>query len=150
MSNTKPTKKPLSAAKAALFSRPSFFGTKLDIPSDVKKDISERGLEYRWVDYNKYTTNGNMHENGWEPYRRTTKPTGTEALTFGSSPDGIIRRASLMLAVRPKKFGEEHRGWLKSKAAAASGHNKIKADELREMAGPVGATIHEGYEENEE
>ncbi len=150
MSNDTKKTKPLAAAKNPLFTRPSFFGNKLDVPNDVKADCEKRALEARWVDYVKYTSNGNMHENGWEPYKRTSKADAVEGLTLGNSPDGIIRRASLMLAVRPKKFGDEHRSWLKGKAQAASGqHNKIKADELRELT-TGSAKIHEGYEENDE
>jgi hypothetical protein len=149
MANTKHVKKALSTNKAA-FARPSFFKNKLDIPSDILKELNSKQLEGRWIDYQRYVLNGNAHENGWEIYKREKKAEGAEALAFGNSPDGIIRRASLVLAARPKAQGDEHRQWLRSKAKAADMHNRAKADELRTMVSEDEATITEGFEDEQD
>jgi hypothetical protein len=138
-----------SKGTPAVFDAPDFFKNFLTIPSDVQKELDAAGLEGRWIDYKQYTDSGNMHMKGWEIYRRKT-PT-SDALSFGSNPDGIIRRKGAVLATRPKAMCQQHRSWLKTKAEAAVAHNERKADELRQAVREAGgdAVVHEGYEDNE-
>lgn len=150
MSN-KVVKKSLSSrGTPSVFDAPDFFTNFLTIPAEIKAELDAAGLEGRWIDYKQYVDSGNMHMKGWEVYKRT-KAAGQDALTHGSSPDGIIRRKGAVLASRPKNMGVQHRAWLQKKAEAAAGHNQAKAEELRKAVRESGgeAVVHEGYEDND-
>ncbi len=151
MSNRISGKKPLSSKprQTNVLEEPDFFMNRLAVASDVKKELAEKGLDYRWISYTKYTGNGNQHERGWQVYRRDKKETGS--LSFGTNPDGIIRVGDNVLAARPLDYSKKHKAWLASKADRLSGAPVAKADELRAKAkeANVDITVHEGFEENE-
>ena len=78
---------------------------------------------------------------------------GTDEFHLGTSPDGFIRRGTLILGVRSKEINEAHKEHLAEKAnRKALGVQTAKAMEMKQLAKNAGvdATIYEGYEENED
>ncbi len=145
-------KKPLSQKKrsTSAIGAPDFFRNKLMLPQEVADDIAKRGLEPRWIAYKPYIENGNSHDKGWVAYRRPKEATSVDELQLGSSPDGIIRRGDLVLAVRKKEMGDRHRAYNEERAYNQTfRHKKAMADELRQMAKEANLEVTEGYEEDE-
>lgn len=117
-------KKPLSSKGMPALNVPSFFRNPLQLNPEVAQDIASKGLEARFINYKEYTANGNDHGKGWKPYMVEKKAESSDALFNGTSVDGTIRRKELILAVRPKEWGDEHRAHLKDLAKRASGKKK--------------------------
>lgn len=151
--STKPVlngRKPVSEkVKQAAKSPGTFSKTLLDIPANIKAELSAKGLEGRWISFKQYADNYGYHKNNWAVFKSDSK-TSPDGVLFGNNPDGIIRRGDLVLAARPMEQGDEHRAILAEKARIARGYQKAKAEELRQMAKDrsVDAEVYEGYEDN--
>ena len=155
---------PIKEGKKPIQARPTtfdpqadqLFGSMLDIPTPLKAELESQGLEYRWIDAKRAVEGGGFHKNGWTPYHRRTADTieGVADFKFGSDPTGLVRRDTVVLAVRPKDKGERHRQFLSDRARRYSvlSHQKAQADQLKQTAKGSGfkTSIHEGYEENED
>jgi hypothetical protein len=107
----------------------------LDVPPDVQADLNARGLEARWVDAKTFASNGNIHKNLWELYKRpdVTVSAGANPLT-GLPPDGTVRRGTVVLAVRSVEMGDGHRAELKKKIDRAKGSVKQQGAEMKALA----------------
>jgi hypothetical protein len=122
----------------------------------LKKSLRTQNLGYRFIDAKRYYENGGYHPKGWAAYRVKTSPSATmdtQSFGLGRDPEGVFRRGTTILAVKPMEQVEEHRRILRERSNRASkGVNKQKADELRQMArdADLDAHIQEGYEENED
>jgi len=140
---------PLSQKK-----RPSFkasFSNRLGLDDALIEEIESQGLEYRWVDANKMYLNQGYHPNGWGAYKRKV---GTTDFKYGNDPDGVIRRGSMILAVRSKDLCQEHRDYLQEKADTLVGRDRKAAmrrhaRELQDMAGQ-GVKISVGDEDQDD
>lgn len=128
------------------------FGNFLKIEPDLQAELESKGLVARFVDAKKlYEMNG-YHKNGWVPYKRDANAKlGLSDFKFGTDPDGIVRRGTLILAVKSVDQVNKHKAALELKANRGRMINKTKADELRDMVRSTGTKtqVHEGYEENE-
>lgn len=142
--------KHISTKKEVQIRPEDVFGDALKLDSALQAEISEAGMEARFVDAKKlYEFNG-YHANGWTAFRRKS-PASIE-FKHGNDPDGVVRRGSLILAVRPKEVCEKHRMLLAQRAKRSRAVTQTKAAELRQMAQEQHATsvgVSEGYEENE-
>lgn len=161
MSNTivtasKDGKRPLSTKPSStreLFND-DVFGNPLQLSEELKNELRARGLVWRFIDAKRlYDMNG-YHDKGWVPYKRdaVTQAKDTHGFKFGNDPDGVIRRGSVILAVKSKEQGDRHKEFLAQKARRATdGYNAKKAQELREFSrnNNLNADVHEGYEDNE-
>lgn len=116
------------------------FGNALDVPAFLKKELDTKGLEGRWIDYKNYVENAGFHRTGWAPY----KPENG----VGTTPDGYIRRGSVVLAARSKEQSDRHRAILKGKADRQLGAAKssTQANELRRMSNNT-VPVVDGYED---
>lgn len=147
-------KKPLSAKTSPAISYDDIFGNALNLPENLKKELEEQGLEGHFIDAKRFYDMGGYHPKGWTLYRSKNKNSDTISLQdfgLGRDPEGVIRRGSLILAVKTKEQAEAHREFLRSRANKVKTVNREKAEELRSMArsAQMKATIIEGYEENE-
>lgn len=157
MSNQiKDGKKPLSQKpkQAPSFAAPGI-GDKLYVQDTLKQALKDKGLEYRYIDVNKYNQS-NYHENGWVPYKLEQSDIdimkdSRGGFLGGVSPEGYWRRQSVVLAVRPIEFGDTHRQILEQKRERFQNVNRQKAEEIRRMAkdARLDSKILEGYEDNE-
>jgi len=86
----------------------------LDVPSELKKELSEQGLEYRWINAPRLRGQQGFNKNYWKPYKVNYDKIGID--NFFRSPDGYLVRGDVILAVRPKDIGDAHKARLKSKA----------------------------------
>lgn len=132
------------------------FGNSLSLDADIQAEIDRKGLVARFVDAKKLQEFGGYHPKGWVPYKREKKSSdtiGTEEFKFGNDPSGIIRRGSLILAVKTKEDVAKHRMFLDQRAELQTTQHSQgeKAQELRQFAKEKGldANILEGVEENE-
>lgn len=131
------------------------FGNALSVPQEIKEELDRKGLEGRFVDAEKLYKMGGYHPKGWVPYKRDKKEgdtLGTVDWKFGSDPEGVIRRGSVILAVKSKESAQKHRDYLVTRAERLSPQNfdKEKAEELRQVAkdNRADAVVTEGYEDN--
>lgn len=136
---------PLSQKKPAGSRFRQSFGNRLQVDGDLHKEITDQGLEYRWIDAKKLHANQGYHQNGWTAYRRKNP---VSDFKLGNDPDGVVRRGTMILGVRERGIGEDHRDYLKERARAYSGRSiqKEAADELRQMSKNTGIKISEGYD----
>ena len=128
----------------------------LEISPELKAELDQKGLSYRFVDGGKLSQMGGFHKNGWRIYRQDKKASGTMDGTeffYGQDPDGYVRRGTLVLAVKPKSMNDAHKAYLAERVESSKTHNARKAAELRALAKENRVekqiTIHEGFEENE-
>lgn len=154
MSTLKQGKKPLSTKPSqSVLTDDDVFGNALTISSELKAELEDQGLSWRFIDSKRlYEMNG-YNDKGWEPYkRRNATIQDKQDFRFGKDPEGVVRRGSLILAVKSKEKAELHRNYLRQKAERYSHFNRKKADELRAFAreNRVESAIHEGFEENDD
>lgn len=149
-------KKPISSKRqvAEMIHQDDVFASALSLDPDLKKELDEQGLVPRFVDAKRMMEMGGYNDKGWQVYRRKIKASDTinaSDFKFGNDPSGIIRRGSLVLAVKTNERAAMHRKFLNQRAAQQENFGKQKAEELRSFAKQNGlnAEIFEGYEENE-
>lgn len=137
----------------AAVSEPDFFRNRFDVPAHIKADVEKRGMECRWIDYKTYISEGNTHRRGWSIYRVDVSKTGegSDSITQGVNPDGMIRRGSSVLAVRPKQMCEQHRRWNQEKANLYKRSvTNDRDDELSQVARSAGSKVDTSFDEDED
>lgn len=149
-------RKPLSAKpKPSVLQHDDLFGNACSIPQELRDELDAQGLECRFIDAKRlYEMNG-YHDKGWIPYKREAKASdkvNASDWKFGNDPGGVVRRGSLILAVKTKEQVQKHKLYLKQKADRQKGFNAEKAAEMRKFAkdNNLPAEIHEGFEENDD
>lgn len=138
-------KKPLSEKSTpTALGMPDFYKNRLQVPAEILKELEAKGLSHRWINYKSFLEDGNQHEWGWELYKKPVGAVSSDNLVNGTSPDGIIRRKDIVLAVRPKEHTRQHKEHLKDKVDRQTS-KKTGAGELRSMAkqGNLGSRIAE-------
>ena len=150
--NTKDGKKPLSAKTSKkVDSYSDLFGDATSISEELKKELEEQGLVPRWVDYKQMKEMDGYHKKGWVIYRRKNRDIiDNQEFRFGTGPDGLVRRGSMVLAVKSKADWVKHKNYLKDKAERYGAYfKKRQVSELRKLAQDSGikTTIVEGYED---
>jgi len=148
--SNKPVRKPVVARRRALINPDEAFTNKLAIPEAIKKDLAEKGLEAHWVDSKKLYENGGYHDRDWVPYVNKEIKSNPVGFKFGNDPDGVLRRGSLILAVKTKDQADVHRAHLSAKAERyAAVTNRRNRDEIKQLAKESRGTIRV-YEEGDE
>lgn len=95
------------------------------VPAHIQKELDEKGLVARFVNIKNIERNGGFDGRGWRPYKPETNNTQADFL-FGNSPDGLVRRDDVVLAVKTKEEVSKQRRYLDQKAQAHSAQNMIK------------------------
>lgn len=120
---------------------------RLALPQSLKEYLKEQGLDWKFINAREFRDRGNNHQGYWVPY-----PVPAE-LQVHTTPERMILRGDLVLAVRPKAATKKYRDRLDARNRANANFNKEKAKELKQMAreAHVGdqVQVHEGYEEGE-
>jgi hypothetical protein len=127
------------------------FGNTLSVSEEIHKALSEKGLVYRWISMKKFSDNGNSHEYGWRPVKRSECANVESSPNDGNDPNGFIRRGDLVLGVRSKVLNDQHNQYLRQEAQRSSSLHSQKrhAEELRKHAESQGIRITEGYDDDE-
>lgn len=148
-------KKPLSSKpKMQDLAYDDMFGNNLALDPELQKELDEKGLVPRWVDAKRLFEMNGFNDKGWRTYRRENRSSdtiNTLDFKFGNDPTGIIRRGSLILAVKSKEQADKHRMFLNERTDKQAQINTKSAEQLRAFAKSNGldAKIYEGYEDNE-
>lgn len=119
-----------------------------DIDVVLKKELAEKGLEYRFIDFKKARENGGRSNRGWVMYRRDSKDPTLQGIEALADPDGLVRRGSLVLAVKTKQGAERQRASINMQNKLSSGYNEQVANELGNQARQIGSQVITGYERN--
>jgi hypothetical protein len=130
------------------------FSSALSLDPELSKELDEKGLVPRFVDAKRMMEMGGYNDKGWQVYRRDKSQSDSinpSDFKYGIDPSGIIRRGSLVLAVKTKEQAARHRKFINQRTLQQENFAKQKAEDLRTFARQSGlnAEIHEGYEENE-
>ncbi len=156
--NVKNGKMPLSS-KATIgpsFEDVDFMGNNMKLPKTFVDQLLELGFECRFISRQKFDSLGGYHRRGWKPFvGKDFKQDGRDIIKvdpylWGSSPDGTINRAEMVVAIRPVSICEKHRAHVQQRTDVQSG-NQVKraAEGIRESAAKKGekVNISEGYED---
>jgi len=127
-----------------------FYNNQLSLSADLKQELRDQGLDWRFINISTFRSSGNRHKNLWRPYNVKGK-SPIDAFA-GIDPEGVLTRGDLVLAVRPKHVTAAYRKKVDQKNKANAGFNKAKAAEMKQLARDAGVAdqvkIHEGYEDN--
>lgn len=153
MTQIKNGRKPLPVAGAKAGLTPSYKPKDiLTVDEKLAQEIIEQGLEYRWIDVKAFTGGGNFHKHDWQPYKRTSKnDSAILDIKYGNDPEGYIRRQSLVLAVRSRELGDEHRLTIKEMTRRQHGDlRKRQAEQMRQTVRESGvkATVLDGDDDD--
>jgi hypothetical protein len=135
------------------FSDPGFSDDLFGLDADLKAELDSKGLVGRFVNIKEVEKFGGRHPKGWRVYKRDNINKSSTEWMFGSDPDGYVRRAELVLAVKTKEDADKHRRHLDQLAQAAKVTNLIKRhrEEQRRAFKEAGmdnyAQLHEDSED---
>lgn len=127
-----------------------FYNNRLSLSAELKSELTDQGLDWRFINIANFRKSGNRHGSLWRPYN--VKSRSPIDAFKGIDPEGVLTRGDLVLAVRPKHVSQAYQKRLAKRNAANAGYNKAQAEEMRRMARSEGmgdaVKIHEGYEDN--
>lgn len=73
----------------------------------IKKEITERGLKYKWINAHKLAASHGFDKKGWKPYKLNS---GGKSSVYGQTDaEGFLRRGDLVLAVMPLQLHAKHK-----------------------------------------
>lgn len=73
----------------------------------IKKEITERGLKYKWINANKLANSHGFDKKGWKPYKLNSS--GKSSVYGQTDAEGFLRRGDLVLAVMPNAIHAKHK-----------------------------------------
>jgi hypothetical protein len=157
MSNIKNGKLPLSRKPGpSPVNYEDIFDNALSVDPKLIELLKAKGFSIRFINAKRYSDMGGSHPARWRPISmKELRSLGYDTMSIidfkdGSDPDGFIRRAELVLAVRPTDLNEKHKAYLRQEAERARVKNlsKTHADEARQRFGGKGSGIqvHDGYQ----
>lgn len=121
-----------------------------DIDGVLKKELEEQELEYRFVDFKQAKANGGASRSGWRIYKRKSPDPRIQGIESLADPDGLVRRNTLVLAVKHKASAQRQRDRVEARRRVLNGYNKQVASEVDRKARRLGGSSHAiaGYEKN--
>lgn len=142
------TKKPVTKKVTPKldFNPVDLYKSQLEIDNSLKKELTDKGLAYRWINAKQFQQSFGFHRSGWAPYKRTAG--AKQDSLFGGDPEGYVRRGDLVLAVKTIEEQAKHKAGLAYKTSLYSGLNRKQAQQLAEAARQAGfkTKVSEGYE----
>lgn len=112
-----------------------------EVPPAIKKEIEQAGYEMRFINEAQYKAASNSHKRYWVPYNANTfsgAVSDTSKSGIGLSPDGYLRRKTDVLAIRPKRLGDEHRAMIREKNEAQAAFAQTESFRFKEQAARAG------------
>lgn len=149
-SGTKPN---ISAKTQPKISNPSTLSSVLDIPEACMKELTEAGLEPRWIDIVQLKNNHGWHKREWQPFKFKCLSNVTAANPFGSTSgeyDGYLLRQQLVLAAKSKDKAEARRAYVRARTNMQSNPADMQKQKFTEYVkgGISGAKVH-GFDEGD-
>jgi len=125
-------------------------GDDYDIDPVLKKELEDKNLEYRFIDFKKAQMNGGRSRAGWMVYRRESEDPRLQGIKALADPDGLVRNGSMVLAVKTKQAAERQRSKRDALNRSLKDYNKHVAQELDSEARKLGGNtrIIAGYDRN--
>lgn len=134
--------------KLGLVTYDDIYTNPLQVPNELKEELEEAGLSYKFINGKELVENHGFHHAGWKPYK--PKCQAVTAATFGADPEGYFRRGDLILAVLPKEVVARQKAFIKQKAQNMIDPNNAKR-ELKALAQRSGVDARvTGWEEDED
>lgn len=154
MSKQREGRKPISSKSKPAEINQDEFGNTLACDPELLQELEVKGLVPRWVDAKRIYEMQGYNDKGWQVYKREKNHSDTidsMEFKFGTDPSGIVRRGSLVLAVKTKAAAQRQRTFIEQKTERQAQVAAGEAEELRSIArrGGIKAEVFEGYEENE-
>lgn len=121
-----------------------------DIDGVLKKELEGQDLEYRFVDFKQAKSLGGASRSGWRIYKRKSPDPRIQGIESLADPDGLVRKGTLVLAVKHKQLAQKQRDRINVRRKILSGYNKQVASEVDSKARRLGGSSHgiAGYEKN--
>ena len=121
-----------------------------DIDSILKKELAEKNLEYRFIDFKQAKLNGGRSRAGWMVYKRESEAPRLQGISTLADPDGLVRQGSMVLAVKPKVLADKQRAKRDAQTKILNRYNKTVSDEVDADAQRLGGSSRaiSGYEKN--
>ncbi len=122
------------------------YNNMLALPVDLKRYLTDKNMDWRFLNANQFRQAGNYHRSHWKPFNAGPEVVG---MINGITAEGLVKRGDLILGVRPKYISVKHRESLKQRADAMSGMPKLAAQQLRQTIREKGlgehVSVKEGY-----
>lgn len=152
--HNKEGRRPISAKPEPAAINQDEFGNVLACDPQLMAELESKGLVPRWVDAKRMFEMQGYNDKGWQVYRREKTASDTiDSMDFkyGNDPSGVVRRGSLVLAVKSKEQAARQRKFIDQRTEMQAQINAKEAEELRNFARRSGikAEIFEGYEDHE-
>ena len=123
-----------------------------DLDPELKKELDEKGLVARWINYKDYKNGANTHKTGFKAYKiKPDASRGSIDFNYGVSPEGYLIRDDLLLAVKTVEASEAYQAHMRKLNKLNEISDESMGEKLRESARAHGvkAKIHTGYTDNE-
>lgn len=117
----------------------------LEFDAELKKELQEKNLVARWINYQKYQKT-KFHPSHWVPFKRESTP---KNVALFSKNEGYTVFKDLILAVKPVAWNDAHKKHLRDRAQRMSNPQALKTKEFKESlkASGLPAVVKEGYED---
>ena len=121
-----------------------------DIDLALKKELADKNLEYRFIDFKQARLNGGRSRAGWMIYRRESEDPRLQGIASLADPDGLVRQGSLVLAVKTAASAERQRFKRDAQNTTLKKYNEHVTNEIDGQARKLGGSTRAiaGYEKN--
>ncbi len=121
-----------------------------DLDGTLKKELADKGLEYRFIDFKQAKANGGMSRNGWIVYKRESENPRLQGISSLMDADGLVRQGSMVLAVKTKQGAAKQRLRRDRQNESLKQYNKHVTNEVEAEARKLGGSsrVIAGYEKN--
>lgn len=124
----------------------------LALPEVLKSFLTEKGLDWRFLNAKEYRGAGNFHRSHWQPLKITSEECSRLGIS-GITAEGHVQRGDLILGIRTKAITAKHKEFLKEKNRRYSQFSKNEATRMREDIARKGLSstvkVQEGYDDDE-
>jgi len=93
-------------------------GNTLTVNEHILADIKAQGFDHRWLNNGELTKFGGGHKLNFRPYQisdAVKTKLGSLAGFLGVGPDGFVRSHDLILGIREKEIGAQHRAHIEQR-----------------------------------
>jgi len=133
------------------------FGNLLKISDKLKAQLKSLGYDIRFISKKDLDEAGGYHKRGWKVLKRSDFKDeegrdiiDLEQYLWGTSPEGIIQRNEMVLAIRPLTMSKKHREIIDERTQRQNAqYSKQVAEQLRQDAkrANVDMQVVEGYDD---